>query len=315
MVTGRAIVGLAVLFLNLFLYLRSAGGQEAPPFRAETRLVVLHATVKNSRGELVTNLGQDAFTVYENGKRQPIAVFRRDDIPVSLGLIIDNSGSMRPLRSKVEAAALALARASNPDDEIFVINFADKPRLDVPFTSDAGRLKAGIARVDSIGGTAMRDAVDAAEHYEIEHATRDRKALLIVTDGNDNASLVSDDQIRQQAEQHEIVVYAVGLLHDQASSSGKRARHELDDLAMRTGGTAYYPTTIDGIDGVALELARQIRNQYTIAYAPLNQALDGSYRRIRVTVTGPERFSVHTRTGYRALPAQRGSRPSAPPSS
>ena len=146
----------------------------------------------------------------------------------------------------------------------------------------------------------MRDAVDAAERYEIEHATRDRKALLIVTDGNDNASLISADQIRQQAEQHEIVIYAVGLLLDQSSSTAKRARHELEDLAMRTGGTTYYPTTVDDIDSVALDLARQIRNQYTIAYAPLNQALDGSYRTIRLVVAGPEHATVRTRAGYRA---------------
>jgi len=130
-------------------------GQPAP-FRTETRLVVLRATVKNSRGELVTNLPRRAFTVYENGQRQPITLFLREDIPVSLGLVIDNSGSMRPLRSKVEAAALAFARASNAQDEMFVLNFGDKPRLDVPLTTDRHELEVGIARVDAIGGTARR---------------------------------------------------------------------------------------------------------------------------------------------------------------
>src|SRR5260221_4070547 len=121
---------------------------QQPAFRAETRLLVLHATVRNARGELVTNLERGAFTVYENGKRQPVTLFRRDDIPVSLGLLIDNSGSMRALRSKVEAAALALARASNPQDEIFVVNFNDRPRIDVPMTTYVGGLEAGIAAVD-----------------------------------------------------------------------------------------------------------------------------------------------------------------------
>ncbi|PYQ92055.1 MAG: VWA domain-containing protein, partial [Acidobacteria bacterium] len=158
-------------------------GQPAP-FRAETRLVALRATVKNSRGELVTNLPQRAFTVYENGQRQPIALFLREDIPVSLGLVIDNSGSMRPLRSKVEAAALAFARASNAQDEMFVLNFGDKPRLDVPLTTDRHELEAGIARVDAIGGTALRDAVEAAETYLRDHARRDRRVLLVITDGN-----------------------------------------------------------------------------------------------------------------------------------
>src|SRR5260221_14489290 len=174
---------------------------QQPAFRAETRLVVIHAAVRNARGELVTGLERSAFTVYENGKRQPITLFRRDDIPVSIGLLIDNSGSMRTLRSNVEAAALALARASNPQDELFVLNFNDKAHIDVPFTSDVGVLTAGIGRVDSIGGTAMRDAIDMAQVYVTDHGTRDRKVLLVITDGTDNARMTTHDQIQKQAEQ------------------------------------------------------------------------------------------------------------------
>ena len=271
---------------------------QQPAFRAETRLVVVHATVRNARGELVTTLERGAFTVYENNKRQPITLFRRDDIPVSLGLLIDNSGSMRTLRSKVEAAALALARASNPQDEIFVLNFNDKARIDVPFTSDVGVLETGIARVDSIGGTAMRDAIDLGQTYLAEHGTRDRKVLLVITDGIDNASITTRDRIEKQAEQRDTVIFAVGLFSTE--DRVRQGRHELDRLADRTGGTAFYPAGVDEIGAVALEIARQIRNQYTIAYAPLNQALDGTYRAIRVAVSGPERLSVRTRAGYRA---------------
>ncbi len=166
----------------------SVAQQSAPAFRTETRLVVLHATVKTGRGADVANLDQRAFAVYENGKRQPIKLFRRDDIPVSLGLLIDNSGSMRTLRRRVEAAALAFVRASNPLDEAFVLNFADKPRIDVPFTSDVQTLEAGISRADSIGGTALRDAIDMADTYLGQHAVRDRRVLLVITDGRDNAN-------------------------------------------------------------------------------------------------------------------------------
>jgi len=273
---------------------------QQPAFHAETRLVVIHATVRNARGELVTNLERGAFTVYENGKRQSITLFRRDDIPVSLGLLIDNSGSMRALRTRVEAAALALARASNPQDEIFVINFNDKARLDVPFTSDVGILEAGIARVDSIGGTAMRDAIDLAQTYLSEHGTRDRKVLLVITDGIDNASVVTRDRIEKQADERDTVILAVGLFGD--AERARQGRHELDRLADRTGGTTYYPASIDEIGPVAAEIARQIRNQYTIAYVPLNQALDGTYREVRVTASGSERLSVRARAGYRATP-------------
>ena len=286
--------------IALALVAPSAILAQQPAFRAETRLVVVHATVRNARGELVTTLERDAFTVYENNKRQPITLFRRDDVPVSLELLIDNSGSMRTLRSKVEAATLALARASNPQHEIFVLNFNDKARIDVPFTSDIGVLEAGIARVDSIGGTAMRDAIDLAKMYLAEHGSRDRKVLLVITDGIDNASVRTREQIEKQAEQRDTVVFAVGLFSDE--DRVKQGRHELDQLADRTGGMAYYPQDIDAIGGVALEIARQIRNQYTIAYAPLNQALDGTYRAIRVKASGSEPLSIRTRAGYRATP-------------
>ena len=284
------------LILTLTLGLPAGIGGQQPLFRTDTRLVVVHATVRDRRGALVTTLNRDAFAVYENGKRQPIALFQRDDVPVSLGLLIDNSGSMRTLRSKVEAAALALARASNPQDEMFVLNFNDKARIDVPFTSDPRVLEAGIRRVDAIGGTAMRDAIDLAQTYLTEHGTRDRKVLIVVTDGIDNASLVTPEQIERQAEQRDTVVFAVGLFGD-AGKNG-RGRHELDQLTDKTGGIAYYPAGIDEIGPVALEIARQIRNQYTLAYEPTNKALDGSYRTIRVAVTGPERLSVRTRAGY-----------------
>jgi VWFA-related protein len=288
--------------LIVLLLQAAAAADQAPPFRAETRLVVLRATVTNGRGELVTTLDQRAFTVEENGKRQPIALFRRDDVPISVGLLIDNSGSMRPLRTKVEAAALAFARASNPDDEIFVINFADKVRLDVPMTGDLRVLEAGIGRVDSIGGTALRDAVDLAEGYLQEHATRERRVLLVITDGKDNASVTSIERIRQQAEERQTTIHAIGLFNDRGAAGVSVGKHELTEMTERTGGIVYFPMSIDQVEAAALDLAHQIRNQYTIGYAPLNQALDGSFRSIRVSVAGSDHYTVHTRTGYRAVP-------------
>jgi VWFA-related protein len=262
---------------------------------------VLHVTVTNSRGESITNLSEPAFAVRENGKRQPITLFRRDDVPISLGLLIDNSGSMRLLRSKVEAAALAFARASNPDDEVFVLNFADKAHLDVPMTSDLRALEAGIGRVDSIGGTALRDAVDVAERYLSEHARRDRRVLLVITDGRDNASVTSPARIREQAERSQTAIDAIGLFDDRNPAAGA-GRRELLEMTQRTGGIAYFPASIEQVESAAVDLARQIRNQYTIAYAPLNQAIDGSYRAIEVTVSGADHYTVHTRAGYRAVP-------------
>jgi VWFA-related protein len=298
MTTARARVTLAVLLFQAGI----VKAQAPAVFRAETRLVVLHATVTNSRGELMTNLDRGAFSVFENGKRQPITLFRRDDIPVSLGLLIDNSGSMRVLRAKVEAAALAFARASNPQDEMFVLNFADTVRLDVPMTSDPRALEAGIRRVDSIGGTAIRDGVEMGEGYLRDHARQDRRVLLIITDGIDNASMATVNQIRAQAERTETVIDAIGLFHEQDTARAGAGRRELNELTERTGGIAYFPTSVEQIESVAVDLAHQIRSQYTIAYSPLNQKLDGSYRTIRLTVSGPETYKVQTRPGYRAAP-------------
>jgi VWFA-related protein len=174
-------------------------------------------------------------------------------------------------------------------------------QLDVPFTSDVGVLEAGIARVDSIGGTALRDAVDRGQVYLAEHAARDRKVLLVVTDGNDNASMTTIAQIERQAEAHDTVIYAVGLFDEGDPSRRRRGQAELEALTERTGGAAYYPGSIEQIDAVMLAIAHQIRSQYTIAYAPQNQALDGSFRRIRVTA-GPGHLSVRTRRGYLARP-------------
>lgn len=291
-----------VLTLALLVPSPAARGEQDSAFRIETRLVVLQVTVKNSRGELVTSLEQNAFAVYENGARQPIMLFRRDDVPVSLGLLIDNSGSMQSLRAKVEAAALAFVRASNPEDEVFVVNFADKPRIDVPLTSDPRVLERGIGRFDSIGGTALRDALHVAHPYLDQHATRDRKVLLIITDGNDNASVVTPTEVEREAQRSGTVIYAIGLFGDDKSAAANRGRHELDRLTSRTGGLVYYPASIEQIDSLVIDLARQIRSQYTIAYAPINQTLDGSYRSIRVEATGGGRLVVRTRAGYRAAP-------------
>ena len=157
---------------------------------SDTRLVVLHTTVVDKTGHLVTDSAGEAFTVFENGVPQQIKVFKREDIPVSMGLIIDNSGSMRDKRAKVEAAALALVKDSNPEDEVFVVNFNDEAFLDLPhgkdFTNDIEEMEEALTRIDSRGGTAMRDAIRMSIDHLKEKAHKDKKVLVVVTDGNDN---------------------------------------------------------------------------------------------------------------------------------
>jgi VWFA-related protein len=286
-----AVVGLAVNFAT----------PQPPTFRAETRLVVLRVTVTNRHGELVTNLDRGAFSVYEDGRQQSIALFRRDDAPVSIGLIIDNSGSMQSVRPRLEAAALALVRASNPLDEAFVLNFADRPNIDVPFTSDVQKLEAGVVRRDSIGGTAVHDAILIAERYLSARSTHERRALLVISDGNDNASITSASELRKIVERSDTAVFYVSLPHrGRGERSGDR---ELERLVESSGGVMRRVESIEDVDKVVLEIAHQIRNEYTIAYTPSNQALDGSFRSVRVKVTGSGAPVARTRPGYWATRA------------
>jgi len=279
-----------------------AATPEEPTFSVGTRLVVLPVSVLDKSGKLVTDLQQKAFKVFENGVEQPIKVFRREDVPISLGIIVDNSGSMREKRQRVEAASLDLVRASNPQDEVFIVNFNDDPYLDVPFTNDIKKMEEGIARIDSRGGTAMRDAISESMDYMRKEGKRQKKVLLVITDGNDNASNVSLEKLVSRAQQNEILVYSIGLLNEEERREARLAKRALDAISHDSGGLAFYPKGASDVDEIALQVAHEIRNQYTIAYSPTVQEMDGSFRQIKVTVNGPSHPVVRTRTGYYATP-------------
>ena len=269
-------------------------------FRSDTRLVVLHASVTDKKGKLLTNLKEQSFKVFENGEPQHVKIFRREDVPVSLCIIIDDSGSMSTKRARVEAAALELVRNSNPQDEVCIVNFNDTAYLDVPFTNDLHKMEQGLARIDSRGGTAMRDAIWSALDYEQKSAKRDKKVLLVITDGNDNASNISLEKLVARSNQQETLVYAIGLFTEEEKHEATKARRALKELTVNTGGLSFYPKEVAEVQALAIEIAHDIRNQYTIAYTPSIQALDGSYRQIKVTVDAPGKPVVRTRSGYYA---------------
>jgi VWFA-related protein len=229
-----------------------------------------------------------------------------------MGLIIDNSGSMRDKRAKVEAAALALVKASNPDDEVFIVNFNDEAFLDNPhgkdFTSDIKEMEDALTRIDSRGGTAMRDAIRMSIDHVKEKAHKDKKVLVVVTDGNDNSSVVGLEDLVKAAQQSEVLIYAVGLLTDEERREAKRAEKALEALAEATGGETFFPRDVSEVERIASQVAHDIRNQYTIAYTPSNQAMDGSFRQIKVTVKASGNPAVRARSGYYATPDQ-GARP------
>jgi Ca-activated chloride channel homolog len=275
-------------------------------------LVVLHATVLDKKGRMVNNLTKNDFRVLEDGQPQQLSVFSHSDIPVTMGIDIDDSGSMRDKRQSVNAAALTFVRTSNPQDQVFVVNFNDVYYLDTPgnFASNMEELKAALSKIDSRGGTALYDAVYASlDHLRL--GNRDKKALLVITDGEDNASRYSFDELMQHAQKSNAVIYCIGLLGEERpgglfklhGGGVKRAAKILKDLAHATGGQAYFPKSLDQVEPICVRIARDIRNQYTLGYYPTNAKKDGTFRKVQVELVGRyahDHYQVRTRPGYYA---------------
>lgn len=269
--------------------------------RKKVEEVVLHATVIDEHQKLILNLDKTAFTVYEDGKPQQITSFRHEDIPVALGIIIDNSGSMRDKRPAVNDAAINLVKASNPQDEVFVVNFSDEYWLDQDFTGSIPKLQDALQRIEARGGTALYDAVVASAEHLKKSARLDKKVLLVVTDGEDNASRESLEQAvkRLQAENGP-TVYTIGILGEDMHQ--RRAKRALQEMAEQTGGIAFFPKDIKEVDDISRTVAHDIRSQYTIGYRPTRSQAQGGYRMVRVEARarGYRKLQVRTRSGYYA---------------
>jgi Ca-activated chloride channel family protein len=288
-------------------------------FHSDTRLVVCPTTVMDRAGHLVDHLTKDAFSVFENNVRQEIKVFRHEDVPVSMGLVIDSSGSMRNgnKRAGVEAAALALIQASNRDDEVFVIHFNDQTYFDNPggkdFLTKPAEMKEALGRTEPGGETAMRDAVQLGIGW-LKKGHKEKKVLVVVTDGEDNSSSTDNslENVVRSARQNEVLIYSVGLLSEEDHKAAANAKHQLNELSEATGGEAFYPKDVSEVDPIARQVASDLRSQYTIEYSPSNPAMHGTFRRIRVAVKAPGGPTARTRTGYYATP-ERAAEPAPAP--
>ncbi|HEV2351255.1 MAG TPA: VWA domain-containing protein [Terriglobia bacterium] len=278
----------------------------------DVNLVVLPVSVVDKKGRRVENLQKDNFKVYEDGAPQQLTVFSHADIPVTMGIVIDDSGSMRPKRAAVNAAALTFAKTSNPQDQVFVVNFNDVYYLDTPgdFASNIEDLNSALNKIDSRGGTALRDAVYASlDHMKL--GNRDKKVLLVITDGEDNASRYTMEELLAHAQKAGALIYTIGLLGDDEQGhffkmhggESRRAAKALDALAKATGGEAFFPKSLEEVESTCVDIAHSIRNQYTLAYYPSNSKRDGTFRTVRVDATAPnkhEKLVVRTRAGYYA---------------
>jgi Ca-activated chloride channel family protein len=281
-----------------------SAGKQDPRIRVDVNLVVLHTTVLDDRGRFADGLKQDNFRVLEDKAEQKLSVFKREDVPVSMGLVIDNSGSMRDKRPRVNAAALTLVEASNPQDEAFVVNFNDDFYLDLDkdFSSSIPELKEALERIDSRGSTALYDAVIGSLDH-VKKGAKDKKVLLVVTDGEDNTSHNSLEKTVREIQKTDTVIYTIGLLSEESKKNAKRARRALEDIAKASGGLAFFPENVDDVRSICEQVAHDIRNQYTLAYYPTNTKRDGTFRTVQVEVIPPRgrgKLTARTRNGYYA---------------
>jgi VWFA-related protein len=276
-------------------------------------LVVLHASVRDGKGGFVGGLRKENFRVFENGVPQDIRVFQYEDVPVAVGLIVDNSGSMRRKKPDVTAAAMAFVQSSNPHDEMFVVNFNERTSFGLPdtepFSASPPELELALGAVPANGRTALYDAIELGLAH-LEKATLDKKVLIVISDGGDNASDHTLAQVMESAERSDAMIYTVGLFdeYDRDRNPGVLKR-----IARATGGEAFLPNELSAVVPICQRIAADIRSQYTIGYVPSNQKFDDTYRTINVAATGKhgEKLVVRTRTGYYSSPEKR-SRPASP---
>jgi Ca-activated chloride channel family protein len=289
------------IFLSSVLFLLLAGaarGQDLPTvstLNVDVDLVELHVTVADTKGHPIGGLVQSNFKVTENGVEQPIALFKHEDIPVSLGLIVDNSRSIEPRKTRLDAAALSFVQKSNPDDEVFIVHFDFEARLAQDFTADHRKLEQTLAAAKPFGQTALYDSLLLGLDT-MQKAQKQKKALLLITDGIDNASKSTLDQVLERLNRENVLVYVVGLL---SQSGGIVTEDSLIKIGEVSGGRAYFPQTPEEARVMMEIIAKDLREQYTVGYRPTNPARDGSWRSVRVDITPPKGFPKVMDTNYR----------------
>ncbi len=305
---GTTTLALAVILLSLpgshpqSQSLVAPSGLSQEPFRisVDVDLVVLPATVRDRHGASVSDLHADDFAVYEDGVAQRIKLFLHEDIPVVAGLLVDHSASMRPKLADVTTGARVFARSSNPDDQMFVVNFNETVSLGLPdaigFTTRPEDLEAAIWRTEAGGETALYDAV-AVALGRLQAGGRDKKVLVVISDGGDNARAHSLAEVLGMAARSNAIIYTVGLFEPDDKDANPKVLHR---LAQATGGEAFFPEKLDEVITICERIARDIRSQYTLGYSSNNAKSAGAYRSIRVVAQAPgqSKLFVRTRQGY-----------------
>jgi len=306
----------SLLSLACFTLISTAAGQNLQPLvlpppppetdpndfrvRSEVDLVLLDVSVKDAKGGFVSGLKKENFKIFENKVQQPITVFAAQDVPVTVGLIVDNSGSVRPKKPEIVTAALTFVTQSNPKDEVFIVNFNDKATLAMPegmeFTDNRTILRQALLTNPAQGRTALYDALKIGlEHLELGRL--DKKTLVLIADGGDNMSQTTHDELMMMAERSLATIYTVGIYNpdDKDKNPGF-----LKSLANLTGGEYYEPENINHLVGICEKIAHDIRNRYSLGFAPDQSNLDGKKRRLKVEALGEDgrKLDARSRTHY-----------------
>jgi Ca-activated chloride channel homolog len=267
---------------------------------SDVELVLLDVSVKDATGGFVSNLKQSDFKIYEDKVEQKIKTFAAQDVPVTIGLIVDNSGSVHPKKPEIITAALTFVKNSNPHDEVFVINFNDRVSMGLPagtsFTSDRTLLRTALLSNPAQGRTALYDALDAGLKH-LEKGRLAKKTLVLISDGGDNMSEMTRDELMSEAETSLATIYTVGIFD---SNDRDKNPGFLRSLARLTGGEAFIPQNVSNLVGICDKIAQDIRNRYSIGFAPGSPTMDGRIHRLKVIAAAPDgkKYEVRTRTHY-----------------
>ncbi len=292
----------ALLYAGRASFAQSRPGPPAPSaISVQTELVVLPVNVSDAKGNAVLGLREQDFRVYEDGRLQKIALFQQGDTPITVGLIVDHSRSMGSQLAEVAEAVCSFARSGNPRDEMFVVDFNDEVSVELlngkPFTDDPKELVKAVYAVRARGRTALYDAV-AEGLVHLQLGRYERKALVIISDGGDNASVQKLSQVLALAQKSQVVIYSVGLIGDDGEVDPGVLRH----FAKTTGGVAYFPDSKNSVASISTQIARDLREQYTLGFAPEKANDAHAFRKIEVKVSAAGQGKLHarTRTGYSA---------------
>jgi Ca-activated chloride channel family protein len=297
-----------VSLLAAAVTLSSAQGQEDHPYalKVDVELVQLPVSVLDKHGLPVRGLRREHFIVYEDKVLQDISLFKQEDIPLSVGLVIDASSSMIDKLERLSAAAMTFVRESNPEDETSIVSFGTDVYVEQDFTQNLRDLRRALMGIHPNGDTALYDAVLLSAQHLQQNGSREKKVLLVVSDGEDNKSKYHLKDVLKAARELKVIVYTVGLLSSDFSpygTYGDTGKKALKELAEGTGGASFFPKNLNEVEQVCIRIARDLRNQYTVGYRPSNRNLDGSWRKVSVRINPPKdtpSLKIRTKQGYYA---------------